>query len=295
MRRIKFITSSFILLFVITLGCEDSPLDNEQYIKQAYLVGADETSNMGMSTVEVSYSDSEQEIFISVATGGSLNIDRDIEILIEEAGNDAIDSYNSRYLSDDDIHYQKLDSSFYRIPDFNVQINSGEVYGNMLVYINTSGLHCDSLYSLTFKIKSVSDSNYIAVRKADTVLIQSFSFINDYSETYQSDGYYYRWEDGAVSDSTALSTTREFTAVDLNTVRFYHLANTESTENIDTYGVSLTITNDNNVSVNSWGSLEITDGGGTYNPDIKTFTIWYNYMSGNTEYQFSGKFVRDDS
>lgn len=292
--------SNLILLALWVAICascsEDSPLESEQYMKQIYIVGADETTNMGMTTVEVPYSSSEQETFISVATSGSLNIDRDIVVTIEEAGTTAIEDYNFKYLEDEDVQYQMMDASGYRIPDYDVAINAGEVYGKMPIYVVSEGLSCDSLYALTFQIHSVDDPNYISIRDEDTVLILAFTFINDYSGTYQADGYYYEWTDNApAGDSVSISTTRVFTAVDANTVRFYHLANTESADNIDAYGVTMTIADDNSLLVEPWGSLDITDAEGTYNPNTETFTIWYNYRLDTTEYQFSGKYVKEDS
>jgi len=294
MEKIRSILIPFVLLSVVLAGCEEStPLDDEQYIKQAYIVGADETTNMGMSVVDVAYSDAEEtETSISVATGGSLNIDRDITVDVEEAGPESIDDYNFKYLNDDDVHYQLLDASYYRIPDREVTIKKGEVYGTMPIYINSSGLNCDSLYALTFRIKSVSDPDYISVRSQDTVLILTFNFVNDYSGSYQLDGYYYKWADGAaLGDSTTISTSRTLKAVDSHTVRFYHLAKTEDTANLEDNGITLTVSADNSVSVMPWNSLELTDGGGTYDAGSQTFTVWYNYLSGSTEYQLSGKLV----
>jgi hypothetical protein len=294
----QIILPLYLLLVTIT-ACskEDSPLDEEQYIKQVYIVGADETTNMGMSNVEIPYNDSEeQRTFISIATGGSLNIDRDITVTIAEAGIEPVNDYNFKYLEESDIQYRMLGQSVYRLPDKNVGIKEGEIYGRMPVYINTAGLHCDSLYALTFKISSVSNPDYISIRQEDTVLIQTYTFINDYSGTYQSEGYYYQWVDGkAFGDSTSIAATRILKATNVNTVRLFHLAYTESDANIDPYAFTLSVSSDNSVKVNAWGSLDITDGGGFYSPDDKTFTIWYNYKADNREYQFSGTFTNSDS
>lgn len=295
MIRIELIIFLFLLLFAASSCKEDSPLDSEQYVKQVYIVGSDQTTNMGMLDVEVPFSDTEQqEIFISVATGGSLNIDREVSVTLDEAGTEPIDDYNFKYVDEEDIKYQKLESAHYSVPDNNVTIKQGDIYGRMPILVNSSGLHCDSLYALTFKISEVSDPGYISIRDADTIVILSFSFVNDYSGSYQAEGYYYQWVDGAaLGDSVSISTSRTLKAVDSNTVRFFHLANTESDTNIANYAVTLSVDSDNNISVESWGNLSVTDGGGTYDPDTKTFVVWYNYISGSKEYQFSGTFIGD--
>ncbi len=297
MKQIIYISGILVLLAFIMAGCEeDSPLEGEQYIKQVYIVGSDETTDLGMSTVEIPYSESdEQETYISIATGGSLNIDKDITVSIVEAGDDVIDDYNFKYLEDDDIQYQLLNNSYYSIPDYEVEIKAGEVYGQMPIYIDNSTLNCDSLYALTFQISAVSDPDYISIRETDTVLIQTYKFVNDYSGTYQEEGYYYTWDAlGDYEDSTSVSATREFTAVNYNTVRLYHLATTESFDNVEDAGVTFTVESDNSLAVATWKNLDVVDGGGTYNASSKTFKVWYNYQVEDVVYQFSGNYVGED-
>ena len=130
MKNIKLLIILFTISSGFFVGCkEKSPLDGEQYFKQVYIVGSDQTSDLGLRTVEVPYSSEEQETSVSISTGGSQNIDRDITVLLKEAGSAAIDDYNFKYLEDDDVKYQLLDAAFYSIPDYDVTIKSGEVYG----------------------------------------------------------------------------------------------------------------------------------------------------------------------
>ena len=58
-------------LFVLT-GCENTNVwEEEQYIKQAYLVGIGEEG--ALVTRNVNYADESAETFVSVGTSGSLN------------------------------------------------------------------------------------------------------------------------------------------------------------------------------------------------------------------------------
>ena len=296
MKKKQSIISALLLLLLLLLSAacsEDTPLNDEQYIKQVYIVGSDETTNMGIRTVDVAYQDTgKSETDISVSTGGSLNIDQAITVTVDEAGAAAIDDYNFKYLNDNDVHYRLLAASDYHIPDNQVTVKAGAVYGTMPVYITSRGLNCDSLYALTFKISAVSDPDYISVRRQDTVLILAFNFVNNYSGSYQMDGYYYKWADEAPSgDSTSVSTARLLKAVNAHTVRFYHLASTETATNLSASGITLTVNPDNSVTIQAWNGLSITSSGGTYNASSGTFTIWYNYRSGETDYQFSGTLV----
>ena len=69
-------------LFVLT-GCENTNVwEEEQYIKQAYLVGIGEEG--ALVTRNVNYADESAETFVSVGTSGSLNPDGDIHCTLIE-------------------------------------------------------------------------------------------------------------------------------------------------------------------------------------------------------------------
>jgi hypothetical protein len=283
---------------IIFSGCTklENPLELEQYQKMVYLVGANKSTNEGLQVVDLPYGASPSETantYISVATGGSLVISKDISIEVAEAGIDAITQYNALYLyKPADIKYQPLNAAFYSIPDHAVTVNTGATYGRMPLSIKTFNLHCDSLYALTFKIASVSDPDYTSIRKTDSVLLFSCRLYNNYSGTYQETGRYYKNATGT-PDTAALALSRTFKAVNDKTVRFFHLANNETLANLPACGVTATINSDNTLVVSSWGTgLTITGGGGNYDLASKKFTIWYNYLSGGTPYQFKGTFIR---
>ncbi len=298
MKKLNFIVYLFIVLMVFLNGCkkEDNPLDHEQYLKQVYIVGANVSNNEGRSIINLSYLKSpevEQVTSLSVATGGSKNIDKDVSVTIADAGTTAISSYNFLYLyKDGQIKYQKLNNSYFRVPNTTIQIKANEVYGTTPVYIKTGNLHCDSLYALTFKIASVSQPDYVSIRKTDTVLMMSINMINSYSDTYQVAGKTFIPGSANPADTTAIGVSRVLKAVNYNTVRFYHLSTTEDLVNAVSSGVKIQVNDDNSLTITPWGTLLITSGGGTYNPTTRTFDLWYNYTVGAVTYQFKGTFKR---
>ena len=133
-------------LFVLT-GCENTNVwEEEQYIKQAYLVGIGEEG--ALVTRNVNYADESAETFVSVGTSGSLNPDGDIHCtLIEDPS--GITSYNQKYKSSTEIQYQALPAANYNISSMNAVIRAGESYARIPVAIHPEGLHCDSLYALS--------------------------------------------------------------------------------------------------------------------------------------------------
>lgn len=297
MNNIKFIPAAVVALIALITGCakEDNPLDNEQFIKQAFIVGANKSNNEGLSTVKLAYgktADEEQVTYISVAIGGSQSIDRNITATIAEAGSETVSKYNFLYRFGTDIRYQMLNPSMYSIPKKNIQINSGEIYGTTPVYVKTAGMHCDSLYAVTVKIASVSEPDYIAIRKVDTVLMLSFALTNPYSGNYVAQGKAYKLVNAAPADTTAIGLPRALKATDYRTVRFYHLTTAELVANAVESGVKVRIEEDNSLTVTAWGTLAITAGGGTYNPVTRVFDLWYNYTVSGVTQQFKGKFTR---
>ena len=297
MKKLKFIPVALLALIALATGCskEQNPLDNEQFIKQAFLVGANKSNNEGLSTVKLAYgktADEEHVTYISVATGGSQSIDRAITATIVDAGSESVARYNFLYRFGSDIRYQMLSPELYSIPQKNVQINTGEIYGTTPVYVKTAGMHCDSLYAVTVKISSISEPEYIGIRKIDTVLMLSFSLTNAYSGNYQAQGKSYKLVNAAPADTTAIGLPRTIKATDYRTVRFYHLTTQESVVNAVESGVKVHIKEDNSLTVTAWGSLAITAGGGTYNPATRVFDLWYNYTVAGVTQQFKGKFTR---
>lgn len=300
MKKSDIIIIPLFAIAAVFSGCErKNPLDNEQYIKQVYIVGANNSNNGGLSIVNLPYSqtaDQEQVASISVATSGSQNIDRDITATLTDAGTDPITRYNFLYLyKATDIKYQKLDPAFYSIPNKTVKVNAGQIYGTTALRVKTSNLQPDSLYAITVKIAAVSDPGYISVRKTDTVLMISFALTNTYSNTYQVQGKYYKLGTSGPGDTVTLSLPRVMKALDYNTVRFYHLSNTEAVANAVPYGVKVKVNTDNSLTISAYGTLVVTGGSGTYDPKTGTFTITYNYTVSGIVYQFNGTFKRNST
>jgi hypothetical protein len=298
MKKLNIIIIPLLAVAAVISGCEKKdPLDHEQYIKQVYIVGANNSNNGGLSIVNLPYSqttDQEQVTNISVATSGSQNIDRDITATLADAGTAPIARYNFLYLyKDGDIRYQKLDPNFYSIPNKTVKVNSGETYGTTALRVKTANLNPDSLYAITVKIAAISDPSYISVRKTDTVLMVSFALTNAYSGICQVQGKYYKLGTSGPGDTVSLSLTRTMKALDYNTVRFYHLSNTEVVTNAAAYGVKVKVNADNSLTITPYGTLALTAGSGTYDAKSGTFTITYNYTVSGVVYQFKGTFKRN--
>lgn len=281
-----------MLLFA---GCKQvDPLQGEQYIKQVYIVGASSV----VSKFSIPYQSTPSDAYISLATGGSLNIEKDVSVTVVH-DNEAINRYNSKYMIDAPVKYRILENTNFIIPNMSTTIQAGQVYARLPFSVMTKGLHCDSLYALTFKIDHVSD--YQKVVK-DTVLIFSLNLVNEYSGTYQLNisrsnmikNNAGSWDKGT---TTNLSATRILKAVDNQTVRMFnevkaeqrssYTSNSDYFNAIKKYGVNLSKTTDGTFSISPWADLNIADPGTCRYVD-GTFTFVYDYMDGNTRYRIEG-------
>lgn len=285
--------NKYLIALTLTSGLlaacsEENPIDREQYFKQIYLVGV----HNKMQDKEVAYSSDEQEMFLSVAVGGSQDIDRDVNVTIAEAHQSNIVTYNKKYVATGGIKYQLLKSDYYTVPSYVTTIKSGDTYARIPLKIKTSELHCDSLYALPFKITSVSDYK---INERDTVLIVTPKLVNAYSGTYVLEAKHYECKDGIPQEErvSALGVTRTLKAVNENMVRFYNKAELENIANIPSKTLTFSVDpTDHKITVQGWDELEIVGSEGAYESSNQTFTFWYQYKDGNMEYRVVGTLVK---
>ncbi|MDR2413495.1 MAG: DUF1735 domain-containing protein [Odoribacteraceae bacterium] len=278
-----FIISAIAVLALIACN-DENPIDAEQYFKQIYIVGADGD----MITREVAYDSIFTETFVSVAIGGSLPADRDVNVaLVEEPEGIAV--YNRKNLSVSETQYQPLARAAYEYATESVTIRAGEVYAKFPITIYPTGLHCDSLYAIPLKIATVSD---YSIRAADTVLLVRVLPVNALAGIYFSSTTRQVLPDGAPSSPVGLS--RTLTAVNANTVRFIHEA-AEVAENISASAITFSVNANNTLTVAAWDAFPLLDGGGTHDPSTETFTYWYTYTSGSTSYRVEGQLVPNEN
>lgn len=299
MKLNKYISMMGLGLALLASSCEqENPLEGEQYFKQVYIVGAYEV----VSKFDVPYGDTPQSTYISVATGGSLNIDQDVDVTLTH--HDAtIDWYNNKYMLDAPVKYRKLEDAYCDFPSMTTTIKAGQVYSRLPFTIASSGLHCDSLYALTFKIESVSA--YMK-HPTDTVLVMNLNFVNDYSGNYQMTATKYTLDDqGDETLPTSMNLTRSLKAVSKDKVRFINESISEpaTTLSRDAYfqaiynnAVVFERQSDGTFIATGWADpdgvkhLPVSNSTVTYADGV--FTFCYDYESGGKKYRLRGTMSR---
>lgn len=295
MKLIRTIYTLGLLAGLFVSCSKEGPLDGEQYYKQVYIVGAYEV----VQKFDVAYSDEAQEAYVAVATGGSQNVDRNVEVALTH--NDAtIEWYNNKYMIDAPLKYQKLEDEFCSFPSMSTTIKAGDVYSRLPFTVKTSELDCDKLYALTFKIESVSD--YIKQPK-DTVLIMNINLTNDFSGTYQMVAIRYTLTDNNEElTPSSVNMQRTLKAVNKDQVRFFNvtqnsdlsatgnITNEEYFSSIDNNCVTFTRQSDGTFIVSGWKNLPVSNGSVTFEDD--TFTFCYDYESGGKRYRLRGTMTK---
>jgi hypothetical protein len=303
MDKIKKIAVFMLLTALVFHACEVvDPLADEQYQKDIYIVGANER----IATFNVPFG-SQEGTFVSISASGTQKVSQDVEITLRQ--NDSlIDWYNGKYMFNAKVKYQSLSPSLVNIPSWKATLPAGEIYTHFPFTINTSVLHCDSLYAIGMAIDAVS--NYQKAAKG-TDIIFVLKLVNTWSGNYQleaskaklktDDGGTTWVEDGA---PTTVAFSRILTATSADAVRFFHDATKETLaeyntlwsdqaayyEALERYGIQFIHSTGNKFTVEAWGNMPILDGEAEYIDS--SFKFWYDYQDGASRYRMSGVFQR---
>lgn len=277
------------------------PMADEQYQKNIYIVGAYNK----VATFDLPYGEA-QNAFVSVAVSGTLNIENDVDVILVN-NNPFIDWYNGKYMLDAPVKYKQLDPASIAIPSWKTTIRAGEVYAHLPFTVNSTGLHCDSLYAIGFSIESVSGYQKST---EDTELILIFKLTNEFSGNYQLEATKTRLvldNDEWVEEGMALpvSIRRTLTAVSSDTVRFFHEKTKETLAEYSnswdpgadyfnainnsciTFGK---VEGNYNFTVQPYGVFPVLEGEATFNNGI--FSFYYDYTENSTRYRMKGTLTK---
>lgn len=146
---ILYMASSFGLT-----SCETFDFNQEMGEKVICIISDDDLVFTGMHDLN----EPESTGYISVNCGGSLHIDRDVEVLMERSP-EVLAQYNkSKYDISEEKYAKELDARYYTIPDMRVTLkaSSPDTYGTMPIRVRPEGLSPDSVYFIPLRIQSVS-------------------------------------------------------------------------------------------------------------------------------------------
>jgi hypothetical protein len=286
MKKIILFTLSIIVLFI---GCDvESPMDKDLYPQKVYIVGASDI----IVDRDLDIGNSPDTISVSIAVSGSCPSNQDVTVTIDE-NLTAIDNYNTRNLSAEEVQYQKLDDAIYSYPLGQLTIMAGQVYNTYPVYIDPATLHCDSLYMLPLRLGSTTAYE---LTDEDTIALVRLNLVNQYSGLYYIDGVIKNMSDP--TDSLIYKMSRNLTATDDgNTIRMYHYNNEYNGDDANdyrpTHTFKITVEPDSTLSFATWEEFKLLDGGGLYHSALKLYEIWYTFEDNGVEWKTTGYLYKE--
>jgi len=269
----KIILLPLVILSILLVGCDqESPMDKDLYPQKVYIVGAAYT----VVDRDLNIGNLEDTISVSVAVSGSRPTTQDLTVTVGEQDS-AVEVYSAKNLSSLVTQYRKLADGIYSYPSDKVTIKAGQVYNTFPIHIKTSSLHCDSLYMLPLKLTSTTA---YTLTTTDTLALVRINLVNDYSGLYYMNGVIRNTTNA--KDSLVYKMSRNLLAIDNGkTVRMYHYKNEfvqgDATDYRPGFTFKITVNNDNTLSFATYKDFAIIDGGGTYYPDLKLYSLWYTF------------------
>lgn len=268
----KLFLTLFVLLFV---GACSSDVDfGEQYRKIVYIVKSENT----VYVREHKIVSEEQAGGISLYCGGSDELKEDVKVTVTLTDIDVIKRYNAKNFTawNDNLHdaLEMLPAEYYSIDSYSATIKAGAEYAEIPIMIATEDIDPDKNYVIPLAISDAS--GYEVQEGLDTVLYQ-VSLINDYSSDYTS----IIQNVVGVDDTIVLAKNKYFKAMAENAVRTsVYTLNDETIDynNLKNNLMTLTIANDNTVTIVGWKSANVTDlGGSKYDPVKHIMYLHYKY------------------
>ncbi|GAP71602.1 hypothetical protein SAMD00024442_15_4 [Candidatus Symbiothrix dinenymphae] len=308
----RFRKIAVLMLFVAPVfqACEVvDPLASEQYQKDIYIVGANER----IATFNVPFG-TQESTFVSISASGTKRVEQDVEITLRQADS-LINWYNGKYMLDATVKYRPLSSALVTIPSWKATLPAGEIYTRFPFSINTSSLHCDSLYAIGMAIDAVS--GYQKAEKG-TELVFVLKLVNEWSGNYSLEATSTRLksDDGGVTwvadgAPATQNYSRILTATSADAVRFLHGTTKETLAEytswdpagdyfaaLERYGIQFVRTGatGNNFTVAAWesgsGGMPIIEGTAEYVTVgfDSGFRFSYDYEDGGNRFRMQGMF-----
>lgn len=144
----------YSLILLGLAACEPFDFDQEMGQKTICIISDNDFVYTGMHDLN----ETESTGYISVNCGGSLHIDKDVNVTLEYAS-DVLQQYNKlKYDIDESKYAKELSSGYYTIDrlELTLKADSPDTYSVMPIRIRPEGLSPDSVYVIPLRIKSVS-------------------------------------------------------------------------------------------------------------------------------------------
>lgn len=146
--------AGYFLAMLALTACESFDFEQEMGQKVICIISDNDLVYTGMHDLN----QAESTGYISINCGGSLKIDRDVNVILEYAP-EVLQDYNKiKYDIDQSKYAKELPSKYYSIAQMGLTLkaDSPDTYNVMPIQVKPEGLSPDSIYLIPLRIKSVS-------------------------------------------------------------------------------------------------------------------------------------------
>lgn len=296
----KYILMALLGGTLMMTGCDDfNVVEKEQY-KQVFAFVSDADH---FSDKMVSFDSLETTGYISISVGGTKPTDRDIHINIAEDVN-VLKDYNAQTY---DVNIEKyahlLPSYNYTIGSLQCTVKAGDIRGDVPITIRPANLSPDTTYIVPFRISSY---DYGEANPGRNYLLYRIRTRNKWCKGDGTSSYTMTTSRRVVGDSTWINMpgSKVLYPIAKNIVRTM-AANEDfssNKHNLDTYGIYITIGDDNKLTLTPCRDLELeqimpndscydAEYPNTYSLDnsgyvsYHTFLLHYRYKSNGEWYE----------
>lgn len=239
--------AGYMLVLLGLTACEPFDFNQEMGQKTVCIISNSDLVYTGMHDLN----QIESTGYISVNCGGSLHIDRDVEVVFEYAP-DVLSEYNRiKYDIDESKYAKELSPQYYSISRLGVTLeaNSSDTYSVMPIQVKPEGLSPDSIYFIPLRIKS---SSAYSINPDKCQVLYQIQMKNLYARTDQATIYNASGKlqkEGEIEREAAASQT--FHPLTKNSFRIFAgiKGHEKNEEVINKNGIIVTVNEDNSLTM----------------------------------------------
>jgi hypothetical protein len=274
---------SLIAVVILALSsCERDLLNEEHYKKIIYLKSGDNN----ISAYPHKMNDSVTAGFITVGSGGSMPLENDVSVTLEQDIT-LLEQYNYRNFDSESKYAKLLSSDRYALPSYTAILKAGELSATTFlpVEVDANRLSPDTVYMIPFRIKSVSEYEVNPDRE---FVLYRIDLGNDYSSP---DYRTYKMRGSRATESSGISnitTNKDLIPLSYNQVRLFpeNIINSKVLDDINNKTIVAVVNADNTVRIKPYKNIAVEQlDDCRYDPELKVFELNYRYrLPGVTEW-----------
>lgn len=247
--NIKFL--GVLALIGTMVSCNDDAIfEKEMYKNEVALISTD-YHNTFQEVVHLT--GGEVIGYIAASVGGTHAPVKDMVIGLEEDPEPLRQFNYFNFDADESLYARQLPNEKYEIPDYRIQINSGDRTGKSMIKINPEGLSPDSTYFISLRATDISG---VELNPKKSNILYQIVLENNYASQARSSLYTMT----GMVDGMVTAANKQLFPLSYNSVRM--IAGNETfvstVEALEKNSIILEVSEDNSVTIKPYGLIQVT-------------------------------------